>query len=175
VIREDEGGATMAIERTRNIESLEGLEDRRSVELAREEDGDVVIDELIEEFGEPEPQGPVPEPYELMDDEFACRGCGLIFSRSCLVDHVRSFCRDCTALAADAEPGEDGATWVHGVHHPCPACGALVMVPEHGEVSCGFICPSCRVHLSMRGGHVQLSWDHREAHAPEVPSPVQTP
>ncbi len=165
----------MVIERTRNIESLEDLEDRRSVELAREEQGDVVLDRLIEQFGEPEPQGPIPEPYELMDDEFVCRRCGLIFSRSCLVDEARSFCRDCTALAAEAEPGANGAPQVHGVHHPCPACGALVMVPEHGEVSCGFVCPSCRVHLSMRGSHVRLSWDHREAVAPGVSSPSRTP
>jgi hypothetical protein len=164
----------MAIERTRGIESLEDLEERRSDELAREEQGDVVLDRLIEQFGEPEPGGPLPEPFELKDDEFACRGCGLIFSRSCLVDEARSFCRDCTALAAEAEPGATDVPHVDGVHHPCPACGALVMVPEHGEVSCAFVCPSCRVHLSVRGGHVRLSWDHREAISQEGSPPGGT-
>ncbi|MGZ5297281.1 MAG: hypothetical protein ACXWEJ_04060 [Actinomycetota bacterium] len=152
----------MTVERTRNIESLEELEGWRSDELDREEQGDAALDRLIERFGEPETQGPVPEPYEIMEDEFACRGCRLIFSRSCLVDEARLFCQDCAALAAEAEPSANGVPQVHGVHHPCPACGALVMVPERGEVSCGFVCPSCRVHLSMRGDHVQLSWDHRE-------------
>ena len=141
----------MTIERTPDIESLEGW------------------------LGEPEQDGSVPEPYELMDDEFACRGCGLIFSRSCLVDELRSFCRDCTSLAAEVEPGASGVPQVDGIHHPCPACGALVMVPEHGEVSCGFVCPSCRVHLTMRGGHVRLSWDHREAVAPGVSPLSRTP
>lgn len=141
----------MTIEGTPDVESLEGR------------------------FRDPEQDGSVPEPYELIDDEFECRGCGLIFSRSCLVDEPRSFCRDCTTLAAEVEPGASGVPQVDGIHHPCPACGALVMVPEHGEVSCGFVCPSCRVHLTMRGGHVRLSWDHREAVAPGVSSLSRTP
>ncbi len=123
-----------------------------------------------EQLGEPTPEGSFPEPYELMDDEFACRGCGLIFSSSCREDDVRSFCHDCTALAGEAEPGANGVLQVDGVHHPCPVCGALVMVPEHGDVSCGFACPSCRVLLTMRGGHVRLSWDHHEAVAPGLTS-----
>lgn len=153
----------MAIERERNSESLENLEERRSDELVREEQGDAALDRLIEQFGEPGPQGPAPEPYELMEDEFACRGCRLIFSRSCLMDEARLFCRDCTALAAEAEPSSGTVPEMGGMHRLCPACGDLVMVPEHGEVSCGFVCPSCRGHLTMSGGHVRLSWDHHEA------------
>lgn len=132
------------------------------------------IDGHEDRVGEPGSEEAFPEPYELMDDEFACRGCGLIFSRSCLVDEPRSFCRDCTALVGEGEPGANGVLQVDAVHHPCPACGALVMVPEHGEVSCGFVCPSCRVHLTMRGGHVRLSWDHREAIALGAASPGRT-
>jgi hypothetical protein len=48
-------------------------------------------------------------------------------------------------------------------HHPCPACGAHVTVPEREDVLYGFICPSCRVHLSEREGHLHLVWNHREA------------
>jgi hypothetical protein len=151
----------MSSERGRNTESLEDLEERRAIELVREEPDDAALERLIEQFGEPEP-GPVPEPYEIKEDEFACRGCGLIFSRACLGDEAHAFCRDCAALAAETEPHASGVPHVPGVHHPCPVCGALVTVPEHGDVSCGFVCPSCRVHLAMRGGHVRLSWDHRE-------------
>jgi uncharacterized paraquat-inducible protein A len=49
-----------------------------------------------------------------------------------------------------------------GLHRPCPACGALVKVPEREEASHAFVCPSCRVHLSFRRGHVQLFWNHRD-------------
>lgn len=136
----------MTIERTPEFESVEDLS------------------------GEPGPEGSLAEPFELMDDEFTCRGCGLVFSCSCREDDARSFCRDCTALAGEVAPGANGILQVDGVHHPCPACGSLVMVPEHGDVSCGFVCPSCRVRLSMRGGHVRLSWDHHEAVAPGLKS-----
>jgi hypothetical protein len=49
----------------------------------------------------------------------------------------------------------------HGLHRPCPACGALVKVPEREETSDAFVCPSCRVHLSLRGGHLALVWNHQ--------------
>jgi uncharacterized paraquat-inducible protein A len=51
----------------------------------------------------------------------------------------------------------------HGLHRPCPACGALVKVPMREEASDAFACPSCHVHLSLRGDHVQLFWNHRDA------------
>jgi hypothetical protein len=160
----------MADERGRDIESLEDLEERRSRELVREERGDAALAELIEQFGEPKPQGPVPEPYEIMEGEFACRACRLIFSRSCLADDASSFCRDCATLAAEAGLPAGEVLQVHRVHHPCPACGALVMVPEREDVSCGFVCPSCRVHLSLLGGHLHLFWNHREAEAEPGPA-----
>jgi hypothetical protein len=34
------------------------------------------------------------------DDEFTCRSCHLIMSRSCLVDAERSICRDCRQASA---------------------------------------------------------------------------
>jgi len=64
-----------------------------------------------------------------------------------------------------AERDED---LVQRIHHPCPACGALVMAPEREEISCGFVCPSCRVHLGERDGHLHLVWDHHEAVSEEV-------
>ena len=48
------------------------------------------------------------------------------------------------------------------VHHPCPACGALVMVPERADPSRGFVCPSCKVHLWDSQGHLHLVWNHDE-------------
>jgi hypothetical protein len=153
----------MALGRRRDIESLEDLEERRSDELVREEQGDAALADWIEQFGEPAQQGSEPEPYEIMEDEFACRACRLIFSRSCLLDDAGSICRDCATLAAAAGLPAGEAPQVHRVHHPCPACGALVMVPEREEVSCGFVCPSCRVHLSLLGGRLHLFWNHREA------------
>lgn len=153
----------MAAESGRDIESLEDLEGRRSDELVTEEQGDAALDRLIEEIADRQQPERSPQPHELTEDEFVCRGCQLIFSRSCLADEVRVLCRDCAAEAAAGElPGHE-VPHVHRVHHPCPACGALVMVPEREEVSCGFICPSCRAHLSVREGHLHLVWNHREA------------
>lgn len=153
----------MAVERRRDIESLEDLEERRSDELAREEQGDAALDRLIDEIGTRQPPERGPEPYEPTENEFACRACHLIFSGSCLADQARMFCRDCAALAVAARLPAGEVPQVHRVHHPCPACGALVMVPEREEVSCGFVCPSCRVHLMKRDGQLHLVWNHREA------------
>jgi hypothetical protein len=152
----------MAAERRAEIESLEDLQRRRSNELVGEEEGDAALDRLIEEIADRQPPESGPEPHEPTDSEFACRGCHLIFSRSCLADRARTLCRDCAALAAAGELRPREVPQVHRVHHPCPACGALVMVPEREEVSCRFVCPSCRVHLLKRGGHLHLVWTHRK-------------
>lgn len=153
----------MAAEREEDIESLEDLEGRRSDGLVQEERGDAALDRLIDVMGDRQPPERGPEPYEPSENEFACRACHLIFSRSCLADRARMFCRDCAALAAAGDLRRREVPHVHRVHHPCPACGALVMVPEREEVSCGFVCPSCRVHLMKRDGHLHLVWNHREA------------
>jgi hypothetical protein len=152
----------MAAERRAGIESLEDLQRRHSDEL-REEEGDAALDRLIEEIADRWSPESGPEPYEPMESEFACRGCRLIFSRSCLADRARTLCRDCTALAAVGELRPRDVPPVLRIHHPCPACGALVTVPEREEVPCGFVCPSCRVHLMKSGGHVHLVWNHPEA------------
>jgi len=167
-VREEQGDAVLAelldqpVELRRDIESLEDLEERRSDELVLEEQGDAVLAELIDGFGEPK-QGPAPGSGEIMEGEFACRACRLIFSRSCLVDDSSSFCRDCAALAAAARLPTGEVPQVDRVQHPCPACGAPVMVPEREDVSCGFVCPSCRGHLSLLGGRLHFFWNHREA------------
>lgn len=145
-----------------DTERLEEREGRPSDELVREEPGDAALDRLIEDIADRQPPERGPEPYEPTENEFACRACHLIFSRSCLADHAHMFCRDCAALAAAGELRRE-LPHVHRVHHPCPGCGALVMVPEREEVSCGFVCPSCRVHLMRRDGHLHLVWNHRDA------------
>jgi hypothetical protein len=155
-------------ERDQGVESLEKLEDRRSDDLVREEQGDAALVRLIEEIADRQPPEPVPEPYAPSENEFTCRACHLIFARSCLTDRARMLCRDCAALATDGELPPHEIPAVHHVHHPCPACGALVMVPEREEVSCGFVCPSCRVHLGKRDGHLHLVWNHRDERIVEV-------
>jgi hypothetical protein len=143
--------------------SIEDLESRRSDEPAGEEEGDAALERLIDEMADRHRAEPGPEPHEPAENEFACHACHLIFSRSCLVDHARVLCSDCAALAARSELRPREVPHVDRIHHPCPACSALIMVPEREEVSCGFVCPSCRVHLSKRGGHVHLVWNHRDA------------
>jgi hypothetical protein len=153
----------MAAEREEDIESLEDLEGRRSDELVREEQGDAALDRLIDVIEGRQPPEPVPEPYAPSENEFACRSCHLIFAGSCLADRARKLCRDCAALVGAGELRPHEVPHVRRVHHPCPACGALVMVPEREEVSCGFVCPSCRVYLMKRDGHLHLDWSHRDA------------
>jgi uncharacterized paraquat-inducible protein A len=51
---------------------------------------------------------------------------------------------------------------VQGQHHPCPACGVMVTVPDREDPARGFTCPSCRAHLWERDGHLHLTWDHRD-------------
>lgn len=149
----------MSGERGRSIDSIGELEGRRLDELVREEEeewGDAALDRLIEAIADPQPQEPGQGPREPAENEFACRACHLIYSRSCLTDQARVLCRDCAALAVANGLRPREAPHVHRIHHPCPACGALVMVPERGEVSCGVICPSCRVRLIVRDGHLRL-------------------
>ena len=153
----------MAAERTLDIETLEDPQRRCSDELAHEEEGDAALDRLIEDIADRQPPESGLDPHKPTKSEFACRGCHLIFSRSCLADRALTLCRDCAALAAEGELRPREVPRVLPLHHPCPACGALVMVPEREEVSCGFVCPSCRVHLLMQGGHLDLVWNHREA------------
>lgn len=153
----------MYVERLQDVESLEELEERRFEELLREEMGDAALDRLIERLGDRERPAHESQPFEIEQDEFVSRPCQLIFCRSCLADEAHSLCVDCSALAAaDGLPRHD-IPHVDRVHRSCPACGALVMLPEREEVSCGFVCPSCRVHLSVRGGRLHLFWNHREA------------
>ena len=153
----------MAAACTGQIESLERLEERRAELLVREEEeGDAALDSLIEQMADQESEGREPEAAELGEHEFTCQGCHLIFSRACLANERQMLCADCEALAeAGAQPGGE-VPHVHRIHHPCPACGALLMVPDREEVSCGFVCPSCRVHLMRREG-LHLVWNHREA------------
>jgi len=154
----------MGAGRRRRIESLEHLEEEESDRLAGEEDGDDGLDRLIDEMADREPLEREPEPERATGHEFTCRACRLILSRACLADETRMLCEDCVALA---EVGE--VPHVHHVRHPCPACGEVLMVPEREEVSCGFFCPSCGVHLTRRSGHVHLVWNHRGAAGrPEV-------
>jgi hypothetical protein len=153
----------MAAEREEDIESLEDLEGRRSDDLVGEEQGDAALVRLIEEIADRQPPEPVPEPYAPSENEFACRSCHLIFAGSCLADRAPKLCRDCAALVGAGELRPHEVPHVRRVHHPCPACGALVMVPEREEVSCGFVCPSCRVYLMKRDGHLHLDWSHRDA------------
>ncbi|HSL67917.1 MAG TPA: hypothetical protein VK977_07145 [Actinomycetota bacterium] len=154
----------MVAGRAGEIESIERLEERRAELLVREEEeGDAALDSLIDQWVEQEPPGREPEAEEPQEREFTCRGCHLIYSRACLANEREMLCADCEALAeAGGEPGGE-VPHVHRIHHPCPACGALLMVPDREEVSCGFVCPSCRVHLMRRKGHLHLVWNHREA------------
>lgn len=154
----------MVAGRTGQIESIERLEERRAELLIREEEeGDAALDSLIDQWVEQESPGREPEAEERREREFTCRACHLIYSRACLANERQMLCADCEALAeAGGEPGEE-VPHVHRIHHPCPACGALLMVPDREEVSCGFVCPSCRVHLMRREGHLHLVWNHREA------------
>jgi hypothetical protein len=154
----------MVAGRTGQIESLERLEERRAELLIREEEeGDAALDSLIDQWVEQEPPGREPEAEEPREGEFTCRGCHLIFSRACLANEREMLCADCATLAG-IDGGPTGEVpHVHRIHHPCPACGALLMVPDREEVSCGFVCPSCRVHLMRREGHLYLVWNHREA------------
>jgi hypothetical protein len=145
------------------MESIEDLERRRSEELVGEGEGGAALERLIDEMADRQRVEAGLEPYELAEDEFACRACHLVFSRSCLVDHARVLCKDCAALAPTSDLRPREVPHVQRIHRPCPACGALVMVPEREEVSCGFVCPSCRVHLTMRAGHVHLVWNPRDA------------
>jgi hypothetical protein len=158
----------MAAGRRPGTESLEALAGRRSDELVREEQGEEALDRLIEDIADRQPPERGREAYEPTEDEFACRACHLIFARSCLADRARTFCRDCATLAVAGELRRREVPHVHRVHHPCPACGALVMVPEREDVSCGFVCPSCRVHLMKRDGHLHLVWNHRDEVIAEV-------
>jgi hypothetical protein len=96
-----------------------------------------------------------------VETEFTCRGCHLIFARSCLADSARSSARTSPACAVARGAHRRELLHVTRVHHPCPACGALLMAPEREEVSCGFVCPACRVHLMMRGGHLHPEWIRR--------------
>jgi hypothetical protein len=164
----DEGVVAMAAEREEDIESLGHLERRRSDELVREEKGDAALDRLVDVTGDRQSPGRDAESYGPRENEFTCRACHLIFARSCLTDRARMLCRDCAALATDGELPPHEIPLVHHAHHPCPACGALVMVPEREEVSCGFVCPSCRVHLGKRDGHLHLVWNHRDERIVEV-------
>ncbi|MGH2650135.1 MAG: hypothetical protein ACRDHK_02850, partial [Actinomycetota bacterium] len=141
--------------RRRRIESLEQLEEEQGTPLADEDDGDERLDRLIDVMADREPSERVREPERATGREFACRACRLILSRACLADETRMLCADCVAVA---EVGE--VPHVHLVRHPCPACGGVLMVPEREEVSCGFFCPSCGVHLTRRAGHVHLVWNH---------------
>ena len=150
----------------RGIDRIEDFEGHRSDELAGEpgnEDEDAALERLIDEMADRQRAGPGPEPHEPAPNEFACRACHLILSRSCLADRARGLCRDCAALAPRSELRRREVPHVHRIHHQCPACGAAIMVPEREELSCGFVCPSCRVHLAKRGGHVHLVWNHRDA------------
>ena len=112
--------------------------------------------------------GWVSEPDESNENEFTCRACHLIFARSCLADRVRMLCRDCGAMTTHGELPPHEIPPEHHVRHPCPACGALVRLPEREEVSCGFVCPSCRVHLMKRGGHLHFVWTDLDARIVEV-------
>jgi hypothetical protein len=153
-------------ERDQGVEGLEGLEaleDWRSGDLLGGDQGDAGLVRLIDEIADRQPPEPLPEPSAPSESEFACRSCHLIFACSCLADRVRMLCRDCAALVPDEGVPPYEAPPVHHVHHPCPACGALVKVPEREEVSCGFVCPSCRVHLIKRDGHLHMTWNHRDA------------
>jgi hypothetical protein len=154
----------MVAGREGQIDSLERWEARQAELLVREEEeGDAALDSLIEQWVEQEVPVGEPEAEEPQEREFTCRGCHLIFSRACLANERQKLCTDCAALAeAGAEPGGE-VPHVHRIHHPCPACGALLMVPDREEVSCGFVCPSCRVHLTRREGHLHLVWNRREA------------
>lgn len=153
----------MTSEPVGDLESLEEIEGRSLSDLVEEEQGDAALDRLIEEVGEqPKPQ-PTPEPRGPAESEFTCRGCHLIFARSCLADSARVLCKDCAAMTGAHRAARTKLPHVERVHHLCPACGALVMAPEREEVSCGFVCPACRVHLMKRGGHLHLVWNHREA------------
>lgn len=148
----------MGAGRRRRIESLEHVEEEESDRPVGEEDGDDGLDRLIDEMADREPLEREPEPERATGHEFTCRACHLILSRACLADETRMLCADCVAIA---EAGE--VPHVHHVRHPCPACGDILMVPEREEVSCGFFCPSCGVHLTRRSGHVHLVWNHRGA------------
>ena len=146
-----------------SVRSIEDLERRRRDEPEPENEGVSALERVIEEIADRQQAEPEPKPHGPSESEFACRGCHLISSRSCLVDHARMLCTDCAALAARGELRPREVPHVRRLHHVCPACGALVMVPEGEEISCGFLCPCCRVHLMMREGHVHLVWNHRDA------------
>ena len=157
--------------RDQDSESLEDLQRRGSDELAHEEQGDAAIDRLIANIADRQRPERSPEPHGPTEDEFACRACHLIFSRSYLADRTRVFCGDCAALAAEGGVLLHEVPPVHRGHHPCPACGALLMVPEREEITCGFICPSCRVHLMKRDDRLHLVWNHRDALIERVEEP----
>ena len=152
----------MDVRRGPKIESLEHLQERQAEHLAREEEeGDAVLDSLIDEMAEREFPERESEAVGPREGEFACRACHLIFSRACIANERLMLCTECAKLAEAGPEGE--VPQVHRTHHPCPACGAMLMVPDREEVSCGFVCPSCRVHLVRREGHLHLVWNHREA------------
>ena len=142
----------------RRVKSLEQLEEQEANRLVASEEGDAALDRLIDEMADGEPLEREPEPERATGHEFTCRACHLIVSRACLGDETRMLCADCVAVAKAGE-----VPHVHHVRHPCPACGDVLMVPEREEVSCGFFCPSCGVHLTTRAGHVHFAWNHREA------------
>lgn len=94
----------MTPESGKSLESIEEITERTRSQLIEEEQGDAALDRLIEEIGEqPKPQ-PTPEPRGPAESEFTCRGCHLIFSRSCLADSARVLCKDCAALADARTP-----------------------------------------------------------------------
>jgi len=137
----------------------------RQADLQVREEGEeeAALDRLIDLMVDRVPIEPELEAVEVMEREFMCRACHLIFSRSCLADDAWMLCADCVALAGAGPVPTGEVPHVRRAHHPCPACGALMMVPEREEVSCGFVCPSCRVHLTKREGRLHLVWNHREA------------
>lgn len=95
----------MIREVTEDVEET-GDEDRFPEPMSTEDDEDeeALLDELIEAMVSPEeaaieaseaiPKDIVPRSGRV--DEFTCRSCHLIVSRSCLADQERSICRDCT-------------------------------------------------------------------------------
>jgi Domain of unknown function (DUF4193) len=88
-------------------EDLEETDEDRLLEpmwTEGDDDEEALLDELIEAMVSPdeaaiEASEAIPkdiDPRSGRADEFTCRSCHLIVSRSCLADQERSICRDCT-------------------------------------------------------------------------------
>ena len=117
----------MTPESGKSLESIEEITERTRSDLIEEEQGDAALDRLIEEIGEqPKPQ-PTPEPRGPAESEFTCRGCHLVFSRSCLADSARVLCKDRNerkSRAGSSAPNVESTS--SSATATCTSCGTTV-------------------------------------------------